>query len=63
LGSFQYFEGEGPVFELESEEKLKIENFSYSLITYMFKELHKYIFKVLNTTLTAVTKSLADTHF
>ena len=32
LGSFQYFEGEGPVFELESEEELKIENFSYSLM-------------------------------
>ena len=32
LGSFQYFEGEGPVFELESEGELKIENFSYSLM-------------------------------
>ena len=32
LGSFQYFKGEGPVFELESEEELKIENFSYSLM-------------------------------
>lgn len=32
FGAFKYFEGEGPVFELESEEKLKIENFSYSLI-------------------------------
>ena len=32
MGSFHYFEGEGPVFELESEEELKIENFSYSLM-------------------------------
>lgn len=31
MGSFQYFKGEGPVFELESEEELKIGNFSYSL--------------------------------
>ena len=32
LGSFQYFKGEGPVFELESDEELKIDNFSYSLM-------------------------------
>ena len=32
LGSFQYFKGAGPVFELESEKELKIENFSYSLM-------------------------------
>ena len=32
LGSFQYFKGEGPVFELESEEELKIDNFTHSLM-------------------------------
>ena len=32
LGSLQYFTGEGPIFELESEGELKIENFSYSLM-------------------------------
>ncbi|MDG1725093.1 MAG: hypothetical protein P8I11_05335 [Bacteroidia bacterium] len=32
LGAFEYFEGEGPIFELESEGELKIENFSYSLM-------------------------------
>ena len=32
MGAFEYFEGEGPVFELESEGELKIENFSYSLM-------------------------------
>ena len=32
LGSLQYFTGEGPIFELELEGELKIENFSYSLM-------------------------------
>ena len=31
LGSLQYFKGAGPIFEFETNEELKIENFSYSL--------------------------------
>ncbi len=31
LGSIQYFKGGGPIFELETDDELKIENFTYSL--------------------------------
>lgn len=31
LGSIQYFKGEGPIFEFETDNELKIENFTYSL--------------------------------
>ena len=34
LGSFQYFKGGGPVFEFETNEELKIENFTYSLMIF-----------------------------
>ena len=32
LGSIQYFKGGGPIFEFETENELKIENFTYSLL-------------------------------
>jgi hypothetical protein len=31
LGSIQYFKGGGPIFEFETDNELKIENFTYSL--------------------------------
>ena len=31
LGSIQYFKGWGPIFEFETDNELKIENFTYSL--------------------------------
>tara|TARA_B100002019_G_scaffold182367_1_gene157396 strand:- start:948 stop:1502 length:555 start_codon:yes stop_codon:yes gene_type:complete len=33
LGSVQYFKGGGPVFELETDDEIKIENFTYSCMT------------------------------
>jgi len=31
LGSIEYFKGGGPIFEVETDDELKIENFTYSL--------------------------------
>ena len=30
MGSVQYFKGGGPIFELETDDEIKIENFTYS---------------------------------
>tara|TARA_B100001287_G_scaffold265563_1_gene258609 strand:- start:2436 stop:2987 length:552 start_codon:yes stop_codon:yes gene_type:complete len=34
LGAFNYWKGGGPIFEFKTSEKLKIENFSYSVLIF-----------------------------
>lgn len=33
LGALQYFKGGGPIFEFKTDNELKIENFTYSILT------------------------------
>ena len=38
MGSLNYYKGGGPIFEFETNKKLKVEDFSYSMIVFLLDD-------------------------